>query len=83
MGITMILELYYLGGGKIEQELDYLGTLEEIAAESDKDNNELLYYMRTHDDKGEKSFCFRGFMFKKDGLVAARLYEPEFAPVRI
>ena len=79
MTVKMDLCLYYRGGGKIEKELFYSGeTLEEIAKDSDNDNNELLQYMLTHDDKGQKAFCFRGFMFIKEGLLAAELKEAEY-----
>lgn len=75
----MCLELYNVGGGgKIEKTLSYRGdSLEEIAKQIQHDENELLYYMRTHDFKGEKSFCFAGFMFQKAGIFAAQLTEPE------
>lgn len=79
MQVTMTVELHYLGGGYIENEVVYSGdSLEEIAKDCDRDNNELLYYMQTHDDKGILSFCFGGFMFSKKGLIAARMYEPDF-----
>ena len=74
----MCLELRYTDGGLIEQELVYEGSLEEIAEQCDRDNNELLQYMLDHDDKGQAAFCFRGFMFTKQGLLTARLYEPSF-----
>ena len=43
-----------------------------------RDENELLYYMRTGDDKGEKCFVFQGFMFSKKPITAAQIKEPEF-----
>lgn len=67
------------GGAVIDREIIYYGeTLEEIAKEADKDNNELLEYMLTRDDKGQKAFCFGGFMFSKDMIVAAQMSEPEY-----
>ena len=41
------------------------------------DQKELLAFMKTHDFKGEKSFCFAGFIFQKAGIVTAELYEPD------
>ena len=74
----IILDLFYIGGGRIRKELSYLGSEEEIARLIDRDNNALLEYMEKHDDHGIKSFCFSGFMFSKEGLLAAHMYEPEF-----
>lgn len=74
----MVLELNFRGGS-IEKEIIYFGaSLEEIAANIEHDENELLQYMLTGDIKGCKSFCFAGFMFKKQGLIAAQFREPEF-----
>ena len=74
----MCLELYFSGGGALKKDLFYEGdTLKEIARQIDNDKNNLLEYMRTHDFKGEKSFCFAGFMFQKGGLLAAQLKEPD------
>ena len=50
--------------------------LQQIARDM-KDENELLEFMKTHDFKGEKSFCFCGFMFQKAAIVAAQISEPE------
>jgi hypothetical protein len=73
---TMMLEIFR-GGGVLERELLYTGkTLEEIAGAIERDENELLYFMSTGDDKGQKSFCFQGFMFRKDGIDAAQISEP-------
>lgn len=74
---TMTLELYF-SGGTIKKDLSYNGdSLDEINKQIQKDKNDLLEYMRTHDFKGEKSFCFAGFMFQKGSIVAAQLTEPE------
>lgn len=74
----MILELNF-GGGTIEKELSYKGdTLEEIAGQITRDENELLEYMMTEDAKGSKSFCFCGFMFKKNGIITASFKEPDY-----
>lgn len=52
--------------------------MEEIAAQIQRDENDLLEYMTTGDDKGRKSFCFAGFMFRKDIIDAAQMSEPEY-----
>ena len=75
---TMLLEIYNRGG-VLEKELQYQGKdLAEIAAQIDRDENELLEYMTTGDDMGQKSFVFAGFMFRKDIIDAAQMTEPEF-----
>lgn len=69
----------YNRGGVLEKELEYHGKdLNEIAAQINRDENALLEYMMTGDIKGQKSFCFAGFMFRKDCVEAAQLTEPEF-----
>lgn len=74
----MNLELF-TAGGHIERELTYEGKdAAEIASQIQRDENELLYYMRTGDIKGEKAFVFQGFMFTKATLIAAQLSEPEY-----
>lgn len=73
---TMNLSLLYAGGVEIDREIEYDGeNLEDIAKQIDKDENDLLYYMRSEDDGGEKCFCFSGFMFRKEGLLTAQLSE--------
>lgn len=74
---SMMLAIYN-SGGVLEKELQYQGAPEEIAAQIGRDENALLEYMRTGDDHGEKSFCFAGFMFRKDIIDAAQLTEAEF-----
>lgn len=76
----MILSLYLRdGGGRIEKDLFYQGSSEEeIANLIMRDENELLEYMRTRDDHGIGCFCFCGFMFDKERIIAAQLSEPEF-----
>ena len=74
-----VFRVVFFGGGALKKDLQYEGnSLKEIAAQIDKDNNALLEYMRTHDFKNEKSFCFAGFMFQKGGIIAAQLKEPDF-----
>lgn len=73
----MTLEIF-TGGGYIERELVYEGSTASIAKQIQNDENELLYYMRTGDDKGEKCFVFQGFMFSKKPITAAQIREPEF-----
>ena len=69
----------YNRGGVLEKELAYSGKdLKEIAAQVSKDENALLEYMTTGNDKGQKSFCFAGFMFRKEMIEAAQFTEPEF-----
>lgn len=69
----------YNRGGVLEKELEYQGKdLKEIAVQINRDENALLEYMMTGDIKGQKSFCFAGFMFRKDCIEAAQLTEPEF-----
>lgn len=73
---SMNLSLLYAGGVEIDREIEYDGeNLEDIAKQIDKDENDLLYYMRSEDDDGEKCFCFSGFMFRKEGLLTAQLSE--------
>ena len=43
-----------------------------------RDENALLQYMETEEDFGVKSFVFQGFMFKKDGILAAQITEPDY-----
>ena len=75
---TMLLAIYNRGG-VLEKELQYHGdSLEEIAAQIDRDENALMEYMTSGDDKGQKSFVFAGFMFRKDIIDAAQMTEPEF-----
>ena len=74
----MSLEIFS-GGGYIERELVYEGKdMKEIQEKIQADENELLYYMRTGDDKGEKCFVFQGFMLAKKPLQAVQMREPEF-----
>lgn len=74
----MNLEIYFSGGGYIKREITYQGKdLKEISNLIMQDENNLLEYMRTHDFKGEKSFCFCGFMFQKAAILAAQISEPE------
>lgn len=62
-----------------ETIIEYDGdTEEEIAQKIQRDENALLQYMMTGNDEGRKSFCFQGFMFKKDLIVTARFTEPDF-----
>jgi len=69
----------YNRGGVLEKELEYQGKdLKEIAAQINRDENALMEYMMSGDIKGKKSFCFAGFMFRKDCVEAAQLTEPEF-----
>lgn len=76
---TMLLAIYNRGGVVLEKELQYQGgSLEEIAAQIQRDENDLLEYMTTGDDKGRKSFVFAGFMFRKDMIEAAQMTEPDF-----
>ena len=73
---SMNLSLLYAGGVEIDREIEYDGeNLEDIAKQIDKDENDLLYYMRSEDDGGEKCFCFSGFMFRKEGILTAQLSE--------
>ena len=73
---TMHLELYYSEGG-VQKDILYHGSLEEIAASIERDENSLLEYMQTKDEKGCRVFCFAGFMFVKHGLIAAQFTEPD------
>lgn len=75
---SMKLEIFNRGG-VLEKELQYQGgSLEEIAAQINRDEAALMEYMQTGDDKGRKSFCFAGFMFRKDIIDAAQMSEPEY-----
>lgn len=74
----MSLEIFS-GGGYIERELVYEGKdLKEIQEQIQRDENELLEYMRTGETKGEKCFVFQGFMFAKKPITAAQFREPEY-----
>lgn len=67
------------GGAKIEEEILYTGgSLKEIAAQVDRDQAEILYFMQTGDFKKEKCFCFNGLMINKAGIVAIRLSEADY-----
>lgn len=67
------------GGTKIEEDIVYYGTsLEDIAAQVDRHQEEILYYMQTGDFKKEKSFCFNGLMINKAGIIAIRLSEADY-----
>lgn len=69
------------GGGiaQITHDIFYEGQNEEdIAAQIDRDNNELLEYMRTGNTKGEECFCFNGLMLRKAFIAAARLTEADY-----
>lgn len=73
---SMNLCLLYDGGVEIDREIAYEGEdLEDIASQINRDENDLLYYMRSEDDGGEKCFCFSGFMFRKEGLLTAQFSE--------
>ena len=79
MNKRMRLQIFYGGGSVIDREITYHGeTLEEIAKAVDRDNNELLEYMLTRDDKGDKAFCFGCFMFSKEIIIAAQMTEPDY-----
>ena len=68
-----------MGGGYIDKELIYEGAnKKEIAKMIDKDQNDLLQYMQTGDEKSQKAFCFCGYMFCKKGIAAAQMSEPEY-----
>lgn len=74
----MYLELNYISGHEIKRELLYKGdSMRKIDNQIRADQKELLAFMKTHDFKGEKSFCFAGFIFQKAGIVTAELYEPD------
>lgn len=73
---TMNLTLFYALGGRIEHELVYEGeSMIDIARQIESDENMLLDYMRSGDSKGEKCFVLGGFMFRKDGILAAQITE--------
>lgn len=74
---VMNLSLFYAGGGGIERELVYEGdTLEDIARQIEKDENQLLCFMRTKaEESSENCLVFCGFMFTKTGLLAAQITE--------
>lgn len=75
---TMKLEIYFMGGGYINRDIMYIGeSMEDIAQNINRDENNLLEYMQSQDDKGIKSFCFGGFMFQKEGIIAAQITEPD------
>ena len=62
-----------------EKIIEYEGEDEkEIAMQIQRDENELLEYMITGNEKGAKAFCFQGYMFKKAQILTARFTEPDF-----
>lgn len=62
-----------------ERVIQYEGDDElEIAEQINRDENELLYYMLTGDEKGDQAFCFQGYMIKKSLICTARFAEPDF-----
>ena len=64
---------------QITHDILYEGENEEdIAAQIDRDNNELLDFMRTGNTKGEECFCFNGLMLRKAFIAAARLTEADY-----
>lgn len=76
MTVIMTLSLTYASGKDIEQELVYEGdTPEDVARDVARDENALMEYMRTENDHGEMCFCFCGFMFRKAGLLTAKMSE--------
>lgn len=76
MTVIMTLSLTYASGKDIEQELVYEGdTPEDVARDVARDENALMEYMRTENDHGEMCFCFCGFMFRKAGLLTAKMQE--------
>lgn len=67
------------GGGNITLDLIYEGkTLDEIANQIDRDQEEIFYYMNTGDTKKQQCFCFQGMMIRKAGIQAIRLSEADF-----
>lgn len=67
------------GGAKIEEEITYYGTsLEDIARQVDKHEEEIIYYMQTGDMKKQRCFNFNGLMINKAGIVAIRLSEADY-----
>lgn len=63
----------------LEAVLEYEGeSAEDIAGQIQRDENELLEYMMTGNEKGAKAFCFQGYMFKKAQIMTARFTEPDF-----
>ena len=77
--VKSMMLVIYNRGGVLEKELSYNGADEkEIARAIERDENDLMEYMLTGDDKGQKSFCFQGFMFRKDLIEAAQMSEPEY-----
>lgn len=51
--------------------------MKDIAQNISRDENNLLDYMQSQDDEGVKSFCFGGFMFQKEGIIAAQITESD------
>ena len=63
----------------IEYVVEYFGEdEEEIAIKIQADENALLEYLRTEDDRGCKAFCFSGLMVRKKSIETARFSEPDF-----
>lgn len=72
----------FFGGGRndhIEKDIIYEGESEEEIAKMIQDHeNDILYFMRTGDNKGEECFCLNGFMIKKNGIRAIQLSESDY-----
>lgn len=63
----------------LEAVLEYEGeSAEDIAGQIQRDENELLEYMMTGNEKGAKAFCFQGYVVKKSLIATARFTEPDF-----
>ncbi len=63
----------------IETVVEYQGDdANQIALMIAKDENELLDYLRTGQDKGIEAFCFQGLMIRKSIIQTARFTEPDF-----
>lgn len=65
-------------GGGYSSDVEYYGdTAEEIAALIQKDENEILEYMKTGETHGGKCFCIRGLIVKKADIQIIRLRESD------
>lgn len=83
MEYRMKLEVWLCkpGGGatQLSHNIIYKGdNADDIARQIDRDNNELLEFMRTGNTKGEECFCFNGLMVRKSFIAAARLTEADY-----
>lgn len=75
----MVIRKMKLQINNLDTVLEYQGADDsDVANQIQRDENALLEYMMTGNMRGQKAFCFQGFMFKKELIVTAQFTEPDF-----